>query len=246
MMKQNTRRERGVLQRDQLRRLVAGGGSSTYGLEGPEDVARLGAGASWWSRQSQWGETVTAPATQLAATIQTMASSSPHPALLFELGRMALGFSQSLGRVLDDAIDEIAPPASGAAAVAGHSCPICRDAVGGSLWTDHEFEFLRIACTRCQTMTTIARTATDSPVRWASPRFEEIERTMVLGFPRAAVSAVWLDGGLIGGRAVKDDRLAIEPEYPAARSDACEPAIAAQSRIMALLDLAPIKIAWSR
>ncbi|NUR63323.1 MAG: hypothetical protein HOV87_32385 [Catenulispora sp.] len=246
MMKQNTRRERGVRQREQLRRLVAGGGSSTYGLEGPEDVARLGAGASWWSRQSQWGQAVTAPASQIAATTQAMASSSPPAALLFELGRMALGFSQSLGRVLGDAIDEIAPPASGAAAVAGHSCPICRDAVGGAVWTDHEFEFLRIACTRCQSMTAIARMAADSPVRWASPRFEETERTMVLGFPRTAVSAVWLDGGLIGDRAVKDDRLAIEPECSAVPSDTGEPAIPAQARITALLDLAPVTIAWSR
>lgn len=246
MMNQDARRERGVRQRDRLRRLVAGGGSSTYGLEGPEDVARLGAGASWWSRQSQWGQTVTAPASQIAATIQAMGSSSPHPALLFELGRMALGFSQSLGRVLADTLDQIAPPASGVAAVEGHRCPICRDAVGGLVWTDHEFEFLRIACARCRSMTAIARMATDSPVRWASPRLEGTGHTMVLGFPRTAVSALWLDGGLVDDRAVKDDRLLIEPEFRAVSSDAGVRAIAARPPITALLDLAPMMIAWSR
>lgn len=216
-MNGNSRKERGDLQRTRFRDLVSGPASARPGgLGGPEDVERLAGTASWWSAQEQWGRQVTAPARQLLTSIRSIGSSPNQPALLFELGRLTLSFSQSVLKQMGDIEDRSATPTP-------QSCPICGATAPGRAWHDQGLEFLRVHCPDCRTVTTTSKLPTSLGWSWTATPGPAPSLTL----HDVKIAALNIDQSVAYPAPV--ETVSVRPGTPCVRM---------------LLDLAPTEIVW--
>jgi hypothetical protein len=214
-----SRRERGELQRARFRDLVTSAEpGSTRGLDGLDDLARLEGPAAWWARQHQWGRQITGPAQQLAASIQSLRSSRNQDALVYELGRLALGFSTSalphIGRFQEHAAEPTTLP-----------CLFCGATAPARTWREPELEFLRICCPDCHIETATSRIPTSQERSWTAT--ERSGRSLDLHDVKVAAASI--DGAVVNP--APGVPISIAPRT---------------ARTLMILDLAPTEIVWSR